>query len=81
MSRRVRAAIVTTCAALVLAGCQTTIAGRALSPLYNPFEVGGLPARDGPSGIRENAPQPTGTVHATDNATTTLSADPRGPVR
>jgi predicted metalloprotease len=67
MLRAATAAIVTICAALILAGCQTTVAGRALSPLYNPFEVGGLPARDGPSGLRDGAPQPTGTVHGTDN--------------
>jgi predicted metalloprotease len=67
MFRTVTAALSTTCAALVLVGCQTTIGGRALSPLYDPFEVGGLPATDGPSGIRDDGPQPTGTVHGTDN--------------
>jgi predicted metalloprotease len=67
MFRTVTAALATTCAAFVLVGCQTTIGGRATSPLYDPFEVGGLPATDGPSGIRDDAPQPTGTVHGTDN--------------
>ncbi|MGH3558572.1 MAG: neutral zinc metallopeptidase [Mycobacterium sp.] len=65
--RAATAAILCTCAALVPTGCGTLVAGRALSPLYNPFEVGGLPAKDGPSGIRDNAPQPSGTVHGTDH--------------
>ncbi|BBZ15199.1 lipoprotein peptidase LpqM (plasmid) [Mycobacterium branderi] len=43
------------------------VVGRALSPLYDPFEVGGLPAQDGPSGVRDNAPQPTGDVRNTDH--------------
>jgi predicted metalloprotease len=41
--------------------------GRALSMLNDPFRVGGQPATDGPSGIRSNAPSPTGTVVNTDN--------------
>ncbi len=35
--------------------------------LWDPNRVGGLPATDGPSGPRANAPQPTGTVENTDN--------------
>jgi predicted metalloprotease len=60
---------VTACAAavLVVAGCTTFVEGRALSMLNDPFRVGGLPATNGPSGIRSNAPSPTGRVVNTDN--------------
>jgi predicted metalloprotease len=54
------------CAVLVVAGCTTVIDGRAVAMLYDPFRVGGLPVTGGPSGPRENAPAPTGTVYNTD---------------
>ena len=50
------------CVALVVAGCTTVVEGRVVSTLYDPTRVGGLPAVDGPSGIRDNAPKPTGKV-------------------
>ncbi|WP_281373878.1 peptidase [Mycobacterium vicinigordonae] len=70
-SRRVLAAIrivtVYLGAVLMVAGCSpTVVAGRAVSILNDPFRVGGLPATNGPSGIRPNAPAPTGTVVNTD---------------
>lgn len=55
------------CTALVLAGCSSVVGGNAMSMLYNPARVGGLPVTDGPSGPRDNAPSPTGTVENTDN--------------
>jgi predicted metalloprotease len=64
-----RAAIVCAAAILVAAGCTTFVEGQALSMLNDPFRVGGLPATDGPSGIRPNAPDPTGMVVNTDNGT------------
>ncbi len=64
-----RAAIACAAAILVVAGCTTFVEGRALSMLNDPFRVGGLPATNGPSGIRPNAPSPTGTVVNTDNGT------------
>lgn len=66
-SRRLKAAIACAGAVLVVAGCTTIVDGRALSMLNDPFRVGGLPATSGPSGIRANAPAPTGTVVNTDN--------------
>jgi predicted metalloprotease len=66
-SRRLKAAIACAGAVLVVAGCTTIVDGRALSMLNDPFRVGGLPATNGPSGIRANAPAPTGTVVNTDN--------------
>ena len=65
--RRVQAAIAFVGAALVVAGCGTFVDGRALSMLNDPFRVGGLPATNGPSGPRPDAPSPTGTVVNTDN--------------
>jgi predicted metalloprotease len=62
-----RAAIACAAAILVVAGCTTFVEGQALSMLNDPFRVGGLPATNGPSGIRANAPSPTGTVVNTDN--------------
>jgi predicted metalloprotease len=52
--------------ALMVAGCGTTTQGHAVSPLYDPFRAGGLPAQDGPSGIREDSPAPEGDVQGTD---------------
>lgn len=43
------------------------VPGNAVSILNDPFRVGGLPATDGPSGPRPNAPAPTGTVLNTNN--------------
>lgn len=56
------AAIGAACVALLIAGCSSVTEGRAVSPLYDPFRVGGLPAEDGPSGVRDDSPQPTGDV-------------------
>lgn len=54
-------------AVLVVAGCTTFVAGNALSILNDPFRVGGLPATNGPSGVRPNTSAPTGTVINTNN--------------
>ncbi|OBG21045.1 peptidase [Mycobacterium sp. 852002-51057_SCH5723018] len=69
LGRRLKAAIACAGAVLVVAGCSTFVEGRALSMLNDPFRVGGLPATNGPSGIRSNAPSTTGTVVNTDNGT------------
>jgi predicted metalloprotease len=63
----VRSAIACAGTMLVVAGCSTVVEGRALSILYDPFRVGDLPAVDGSSGPRPNAPAPTGKVVNTDN--------------
>lgn len=60
-------AAITALSAVLLAGCSSTTHGQAVSPLTDPFRVGGLPAADGPSGPRENAPQPDGAVTNTDD--------------
>lgn len=63
---------VTAITCLALAGCSssgktTMVSGRAVSGVYDPTEVGGLPLSEGPSGPRPNAPKPTGTVKNSDN--------------
>ena len=62
-----RAAIACAAAVLVVAGCSTVVDGRALSMLNDPFRVGGIPATNGPSGLRSNAAAPVGRVVNTDN--------------
>ncbi len=61
------AAVACAAAVLLVAGCSTFVEGRALSMLNDPFRVGDLPAADGPSGPRPNAPSPTGKVVNTNN--------------
>src|ERR1700758_5815482 len=69
--RWITAAIGIACSALFAAGCSPAVLdGRALSMLYDPNRVSGLPAVDGPSGARDSAPQPTGTGENTDNGET-----------
>lgn len=61
-----KSAVIAACVALLVAGCATTTPGVAVSPLYDPFRAGGLPAEDGPSGIRPDSPAPEGEVKGTD---------------
>jgi predicted metalloprotease len=65
--RRLKAAIACAGVVLVVAGCSAVVEGSALSMLNDPFRVGGIPATNGPSGPRPNAPAPTGTVVNTNN--------------
>ncbi|KAA0093718.1 peptidase [Mycolicibacterium sp. P1-18] len=52
---------------VVLTGLTTTtVAGQSTSGLNDPFRVGGLPAVDGPSGPRPDAPAPIGEVANSD---------------
>ena len=62
-----RAAFGATCVTLLLAGCSSVTQGQAVSPVYDPFKAGGLPATDGPSGIRDDAPPAEGTVQNGDD--------------
>ncbi|WP_059017590.1 neutral zinc metallopeptidase [Mycobacterium sp. M26] len=45
--------------AVVLAGCGSTVQGKAVSIFDDPFKVAGLQAVDGSSGLRPNAEPPT----------------------
>lgn len=66
----VRWSLVLLCALIALVGCGSTdttaVEGRAVSMLFNPERVGGLPVQDGPSGPRPDAPPPVGDVVNTD---------------
>jgi predicted metalloprotease len=64
---RARRAAILCAAAMLVGGCSTVLDGRAVSLFDDPFRVGGLPAADGDSGPRPDAPQPTGTVRNTAN--------------
>ncbi|HEU0191974.1 MAG TPA: neutral zinc metallopeptidase [Mycobacterium sp.] len=59
------------CAALLAAMCagcgHTVLAGRAVSMLYDPDRVGGLPVTDGPSGPRGEVPPVTDRVDNSDD--------------
>src|SRR5689334_6653494 len=56
---------VTACAAL-LAACSTTLQGHAVSVFSDPFSVAGMPATDGPTGLRPNAEGPTRKIQGSD---------------
>ncbi|MCW2686801.1 MAG: peptidase [Mycobacterium sp.] len=67
MSRRhLVGALLATCTVLLLASCSTTLDGKPVSVFEDPFKVAGLPAVDGPSGLRPDATAPTRDVQSTD---------------
>lgn len=65
-SRRLRAALALAGIAVVAAGCAHRIEGEPVSVFSDPFQVAGMPAEDGPSGLRPDAAAPTRTVQNTD---------------
>jgi predicted metalloprotease len=68
MSRRLAvAAAIATCAALLIPACTTTLQGEAVSVFDDPFHVAGMPATDGPTGLRPGAQDPVRDVEGTDN--------------
>ncbi len=60
-------AVIATCSALLLVGCSTTLQGKAVSVFDDPFSVAGMPATDGPTGLRSDAADPTREVEGTDD--------------
>jgi predicted metalloprotease len=53
---------------LLLSACTSSVvAGHGVSPVNDPTHVGDLPAADGPSGIKQDAPAATGDVKNTDH--------------
>lgn len=54
------------CMMLVGSGCATTLQGNAVSVFDDPFSVAGMPATDGPTGLRPNAEGPARDVEGTD---------------
>lgn len=65
-----RMVFVAACVMLALAGCSndipTVVTGHAVSMLYNPGRVGGLPVSEGPSGPRGELPAVTARVSGSD---------------
>jgi predicted metalloprotease len=67
MSRRhLRGATLAVCAVLVGSACSTTLQGNAVSVFDDPFRVAGMPATDGPTGLRPHAEEPARDVAGTD---------------
>lgn len=65
--RRLVGAVIAMSSALLISSCSTTLQGNAVSVFDDPFSVAGMPATDGPSGLRSNAPTPTRDVEGTDD--------------
>lgn len=68
MNRRQLLAVVTACAALTLAGCADVLVGKPVSVFADPFSVAGMPATDGPSGLRPDAKPNARDVTGTDGS-------------
>src|ERR1700738_4719134 len=67
-TRGARRSLALACSVVLAASCSSTVlSGKAVSMMYDPNRVGGLEAASGPSGIRNNAPKPTGNVENTDH--------------
>lgn len=65
--RRVPAfAAVAACMVLLIGACGQPIRGNAVSVFADPFRVAGMPATDGPTGLRDDAADPTRDVTGTD---------------
>lgn len=65
--RRLVAAVITVSSALLITSCSTTLQGNAVSVFDDPFSVAGMPATDGPSGLRPVPDPPTRDVMDTDD--------------
>jgi predicted metalloprotease len=65
--RRRLGAVIAICAALLVSSCSTTLQGRPVSVFDDPFSVAGMPATDGPSGLRSDASGPSRDVDGTDD--------------
>lgn len=55
-------------AALLLSSCATTLQGTPVSVFADPFSVAGMPAVDGPTGLRDDAAEPSRDVEHTDGS-------------
>ena len=65
---RVRLSTVAILGACLLAGCATVVEGQVAYTLNDPNRAGGLPVTEGPSGVRDDAPEPEGEVQNTDDS-------------
>ena len=67
MSRRHLVGVVmASCSVLLLASCSKTLDGKPVSVFDNPFRVAGMPAVDGPTGLRPDAQGPSRPVQNSD---------------
>ncbi|WP_370330931.1 peptidase [Mycolicibacterium hippocampi] len=64
--RHLVGATIATCSVLFGSACSTTLQGQAVSVFDDPFSVAGMPATDGPTGLRPNAEGPTRDIEGTD---------------
>jgi predicted metalloprotease len=64
--RRLRTGVLIAVAVPVVAACATTVPGTPVSVFADPYRVAGMPAVDGPTGLRSNASGPTRVVLGTD---------------
>src|SRR6476660_4718957 len=68
MSRRLSVgAVMAACSALLVTGCTTTLQGKAVSVVAVPLKKNGMPASDGPTGLRPDAHGSVREVEDTDN--------------
>jgi len=65
-SRPLTGAALAVCAALLIASCSTTVKGTAVSVFDDPFKVAGMPAVDGPTGLRPVPEPPSRDVENSD---------------
>jgi predicted metalloprotease len=69
MSRRpITGTVFAACVMLLVASCATTVTGQPVSVFDDPFKVAGMPAVDGPTGLRPDAEPPTREVENTDGS-------------
>lgn len=66
---RLTAAVLAASVALIVSGCTNLLPGKPVSVFDDPFHVAGMPATDGPSGPRSDAPKPTRDVHGGNGGT------------
>jgi len=65
-SRPLSGAVIAMSAALLVTSCSTTLKGNAVSVFDDPFSVAGMPATDGPTGMRSDPAGPSRVVLGTD---------------
>jgi predicted metalloprotease len=69
MSRRVvTRSLLAVCSTLLVVSCSTSVTGRPVSVFEDPFSVAGMPAVDGPTGLRPGAREPSREVVDTDGS-------------
>lgn len=65
-SRHLLGIVLSGVVAVLVAACSTTVQGKAVSVFADPFRVAGLPATDGPTGLRPDAKPPSRDVSDSD---------------